>query len=481
MSIALLLAWVLPWAAGTALFCLLSTPRVAGWVPAALGHGLVLGMLLAAAAADVFARADTEHALWRGALPLAVFALVCGAFAWRRTLRVAAVARPAGPRAEKKWKVALCIAALAALALRAVYAAREIQLRPTFPWDAWDAWAVKSKTWYLLGHYVPYESMLDWFRSAGDAHSGVGWSYPTALPWLQVWFASAVGGWIEPVANLPWLVLWIGLLLLHYGQWRALGLDRVRAIGFVYVLGSLPLVTVHVALAGYADLWLGALLGAALLAWQRWRERQDRGQLLLAVACAVLLPWIKLEGAVWLLLFAGWAAYHALPPQRRRWIFAALLLLALAAAAFGCLALPLFGLGWVDIELTRITVPYIGMLNVGWHGSALGGVFASLFAQPNWHLLWWLVPTLVALRWRALNRQPALRALGGFLLLGFGFLLFLFLFTDAARWAESYTAVNRLVMHLVPATVTLLALLCRQLPVRRRHRVPPSAVQPARA
>ena len=53
------------------------------------------------------------------------------------------------------------------------------------------------------------------------------------------------------------------------------------------------------------------------------------------------------------------------------------------------------------------------------------------------------------------------RVIAVLLLAGIGFLLFLFLFTDAARWAESYTAINRLIMHIVPAVVTLLALCCR--------------------
>jgi len=69
----------------------------------------------------------------------------------------------------------------------------------------------------------------------------------------------------------------------------------------------------------------------------------------------------------------------------------------------------------------------------------------------------------------------ALLSLAVLLLAGFSFLAFLFLFTDAARWAESYTAVNRLIMHLVPATITLLALLCRDFPAIHRDTAPTHA------
>ena len=475
MTLALLLAWVLPWAAGVAVFCTLSAPRLPGWLPAALGHGLVIGLLLAALACELFARADSAHALHHAGIPLGIFAVLAASVAWRR-LRGAAGAAAESWRNVHKWKIALATLALASLCWRGWIAAREIMLRPTFPWDAWDAWAVKSKVWFLLGHYAPFASLRDWLNlPSSEIYTGPAWSYPAALSWMQVWFASAVGSWIEPIVNMPWLVLWCGMLFGHYGQWRALGLARLPALAFVYFLGSLPLIVVHVALAGYADLWLACVFGFAVLAWLRWREQHDRGQLLLSMVCAIAMPWLKLEGAVWLLLFAGWTGYSSLPRRWRRYALGALAAIALIGAAIGRLMLPLFGLGWVNISLTSVTIPVIGTLAVGWHQGALSGAAAALFAQPNWHLLWWLAPVLVAWRWRELMAHRALLSLAVLLLAGFSFLAFLFLFTDAARWAESYTAVNRLIMHLVPATITLLALLCRDFPAIHRDTAPTHA------
>jgi hypothetical protein len=235
----------------------------------------------------------------------------------------------------------------------------------------------------------------------------------------------------------------------------------MRAIAFVYFLGSLPLLMAHVALAGYADVWIAGVFGFAVLAWMRWIERRERGQLAVAVICALLLPLLKLEGAVWLLLFACVAAFALLPQRGRRYIVAAALALLVLGIAIGKFVLPLFGLGWVGIGVQAIEVPVIGQLAVAWHGAAFDGILRGLFAQPNWHLLWWLAPAIVLWRWRELRAHQSLRLLGLLLLAGMGFLSFLFLFTDAAHWAESYTAINRLVMHIVPATVTMLALLCR--------------------
>ena len=463
MSLVLLLAWLLPLTAGVATYAALNPRREAGWIAATLGYGSVFGMLLAAAATALFARADTTHALLHAAPWLGLLTVVASILGWWRGRGLPGRTVPAHVQIVDKWKSIFVVAAVTSLAWRGWIGLREILLRPTFPWDAWDAWAVKSKTWFLLGHYLPFVSMRDWLLHLPTAdYTGPAWSYPATLGWMQIWFASAAGGWIEPLVNLPWFVLWVGMLLAHYGQWRALGLGRMPALVFVYLLGSLPLLTVHMALAGYADLWIATLFGLAVLAWLRWLEQRDRAQLALALLCAVSLPLLKLEGAVWLLLFAGVAGFGLLPPRGRRYVIAVALALLVLGLVIGKLVLPLLGLGWVNIGLHEVDVPVIGKLAVAWHGAALDGVLRSLFAQSNWNLLWWLAPAILIWRRRELRDNRSLQLLGSLLFAGIGFLLFLFLFTDAARWAESYTAINRLIMHIVPALVTLLAMLCRK-------------------
>ncbi|HEX6831976.1 MAG TPA: hypothetical protein VF132_00470, partial [Rudaea sp.] len=339
---------------------------------------------------------------------------------------------------------------------------REILLRPTYPWDAWGAWAVKPKAWFLLGHYVPFVDVVRWVRNVPkEWYTTSAWDYPSTLAWLQVWFASAAGGWIEPAVNLPWLAIWLALLAAHYGQWRALGLSRLRAGAFVYALGSLPLLDTHVALAGYADLWVATLFGLAALAWVRWMEQRDFAQLAIAIVCALTLPWLKHEGVVWALCL-GAAMLFAATPARWRWrALGAVVLIGLIVALSGRLPLLLTVFGWVRSGSHAIELPVVGSLAFAWHGEAAIGIVRGLFVQPNWHLLWWLSPIVVIARWRVLASSPSMRMLGLLVAGCLALLLVLFVFTDASRWAESFTAVNRLVMHLVPALVTFLALLLR--------------------
>ena len=460
MTWTLLLAWLLPIVAGTALWLVVNPQRTDGWISAALGHGIVFGALLAAGATALFARNDTQHAMRNAGTALAIFAALAVFFAWRR-VRGSPIVRLQTVGANRFVSLLLALA-FASIAWRVWMALREILLRPTFPWDAWDAWAVKSKAWFMLGHYVPFVAMKDWIAQNGpDSFTGVAWSYPSTLGWIQVWFASAAGGWVEPIVNLPWFALWIGLLLAHYGQWRALGLSKTRARIAIYLLASLPLITVHVALAGYADLWVAALFGFAVLAWMRWLRERNRGQLLVFVCCVLLLPLLKLEGAVWLLLFAVVAVFGALRRTWRTYVVLACAVVVLIGLALGKLILPLLTLGWVHVDPHTIEVPVLGPLAIAWHSGAFGGTVRTLFEQPNWNLLWWIAPIIVVWRWRELRDQEPLRLLGCLLAICIAFLMFLFLFTDAARFAESFTAINRLVMHVVPALITMLALLLR--------------------
>ncbi len=457
------LAWFVAIAAGMLAVFGLSAAMRGGRTATVCGYGIVFGMLLAATATALTARADTAQA-WVHAAPwLAAFAAAFAALAHWLQRRVAVEPADADDETRSYWPRIAALVALASLIWRGSILASEVLLRPTFPWDAWDAWAVKSKTWYLLGHYVAFVSPTEWLAHPdANLYTGPAWAYPSALAWMQVWFASAAGDWIEPLVNLPWVALWVGLLLGHYGQWRALGLDRTRALVFVYVLGSLPLLTTHVALAGYADLWVATIFGFGVLSWLRWQEQRDRGQLFLAVVCAVTLSLLKHEGIVWcltLLLAIGFAALPSRWRWRSAWIAAAALII---AAVIGQAHVLFAAIGWVRSGSRVVNLPVVGSLTLAWHGPAALGIARSLFVQSNWNLLWWLVGPVIVWRWRTLRASDALSVCALLLLACFGLLVFLFVFTDAAEWAESYTAVNRLIMHITPAVVTLLALLLRE-------------------
>jgi hypothetical protein len=94
--------------------------------------------------------------------------------------------------------------------------------------------------------------------------------------------------------------------------------------------------------------------------------------------------------------------------------------------------------------------------------AVIGAAAKGLFVQYNWHLFWFAVALTLVLRSNELRASPALRVVGLFLLLGCAFLFALFVLTPAGKWAESYTAVNRLSLQIVPSMLVFAALLWRE-------------------
>ena len=466
MRIDYLLAWLLPLLAGAGICRLLQADaRFAGRHAVLLGSGWVAGVYVAALLACLTGSMDTRHA-FASALPrLAGLA----AIAWgmvllrRRFVRVTpgmpATRDAVGTVARVAWWLLLAVIVVRLLMLGA-----EAALRPVFPWDAWSAWAVKPKSWMLLGRADQYVPLSTWLTDpVASVRTNATWNYPEWLAWIEVWFASAAGGWNEPLVDAAWCGAFAALALAAYGYWRGAGLAPLVALGLAYALVSLPLLETHVALAGYADLWVGVTLGLAVLAWSRWLMFRERGQWLLGMAFAACLPALKLEGAIWLLVFAAIVALELLL-ARWRWRVAALVV---AMFAIGLLAggfsVPVPGLGWVQIAWGRLTIPGIPPFELAWHpvGEA---TLSSLFVLPNWHLLWYALPLVAIWRWRVLCRDHAARMLGLLLSVQFGVLFVLFFFTAAAAWAEDFTSANRLVLQIVPCVFAFIAALLRPSP-----------------
>ncbi|MBL8299087.1 MAG: hypothetical protein JNN30_12180 [Rhodanobacteraceae bacterium] len=392
-------------------------------------------------------------ALFAAMLPLlaAVFALLLVAGWWRLRHAVPARSEPVDPDRLPYWAWLL----LAAITLRFAFVLDEALLRPVFAWDAWNAWSLKAKTWFSLGQ-VPYVEPRVWWQSTDpDAHTALAWRYPGLLSRIELWLAAGAGAWNEGAIASAWPLLWLALIVGCAGQWRALGASRRGCVVFAYLLASLPLLSVHAGLAGYADLWVAAALAFAVLSGLRWLQDGDRSQLALALACTAILPLLKFEGAIWALLVVGVAVLVQVPPRWRG--------IGLAIAVL--LALVTVGLSWT------LQLPWLALVREMLSGAAVGDLdfsssvaatqlFKGLFTQNNWHLLWPLLVTCLIWRRDQLQRREVM-LLALVLASGLSALFALFVFTPAARWAATETATNRLVLHWVPLALSLVVLLLR--------------------
>lgn len=458
MNLMALLALVLPTLLGGALWiALCGKPRNGFDWSAALGAGYLggvalWGVLLGAFRALPPASLFPALAAWLGLAVLLLLGLV-----WWRAPGTTVAPSPRSALSRHEW-VAIALATLLLACAAAAIPPQATQL-PTLSWDAWNAWLAKSKAWYHAEHMldvVAYEAWRD--APPGTSLTATAHFYPEALPRIAVWVASAAGGWSESVAHLPWPLAWVALGLACFGYLGRAGCRGAHAALSAAALLTLPLVTAHATLAGYSDLWLAGVVMLAGFHFIAWFERRNWRDAAATAAFALLGVALKLEAAVWLACFIAAFALALLP---RRWRWAVLLagpLLWAAALPFGGLRLPLPGLGVVRFDWGLIEIPTRGTMTLAWR-PVLDEFVQALFLLPNWSLLWYLAPLLLALRWRALREQRGLAALAGFLAIGYAFLFVLFFLTDAAAWAENFTSVNRVLMHIVPLTLCWLSLL----------------------
>ncbi len=355
------------------------------------------------------------------------------------------------PKAHK----ALFIFLLALILLRVATLGLEVLWRPLFPWDATMHWATKARVWYELNSIAPFVEHWEWLEVGGkgvftDAHA----NYPAAIPLLQVWMNLTLGQWNPSLMNLPWLLCLIALGTAFYGQLRVCGVGPLIAMAFSYLLLSMPLLNIHVALAGYADLFLGAAYCAGLMAWYGWATTRQHWQAMLTAFFAISCTLIKDEGLVWALTFIPALAvtFMARRDAAKLYVLCALVLVLL------WILVPL------DMEVAGHTVEAL-MPEFRPHG--LLGIVQSIWLHNNLHLLGYLLLAIIPLGLMmpgAMTRTYlALTVALGTAVMAF---MFLFLFTGFGVAATDFTGVGRLSIQLAPGLLYFIALLCNELLTR---------------
>lgn len=458
--------------------CLLAAPGLAfvywitrGTAPGSralvIGYGLIAGLIIVPLfmrLAD-FAGASLGFSISAtGATAMSIAFLVLGR---RRSSVYTHIARP--PDADiahnwNPWTIAIAVLLTVLVAHRILLLAGEIIWTPLYPWDATMHWATKSRVWFEHLELRPFIENTDWLSSrSADAYTDHHPGYPITIPLLQVYVTSALGHWNESLMNLPWLFCYLGLGVAFYAQARGTGASVLLATIFTYFLLSMPLLNTHVALAGYADLFLGSCYCLALMALHRWSQDRQRSQAALTLLFVLACLLVKNEGFFWALTLLPGVIAILLPGKRAPMTFLAILLAA-------CLALVLFPR---DVAVAGHSLE---QLRIFYREDALEGVLASLFVFDNWHLFGYLLLGLVSVS-LVVNRKvfTDCKAITISLLAALPLFLFLFLFTKYSDGAVAQTAVGRISLHLIPAGMFYCLLLAKDLLEVQRATVQTSA------
>lgn len=441
MDLAFLLSGLaLPWAFGAALVHVLDAEPRPGSAAWRIGCGWFVGMFLLTVWMRVLSLAGVPFGIGSigGPVALATAALAVALArrrAWTGSTGSTAI-RSLGGSHLPSWQRVLWVALLAWLALRFAMLLYEVVVRPLYPWDAWTQWATKARVWFAERSLAPFAPVQDWIAATSpkvwyDAAP----HYPATVPLTQTWSALLLGRWDDALVNLPWWIGGVALGFALFGALRALRFEPLPALAGTWLVLSLPILDVHVALAGYADLamasyyTLAALAALRFVATRRWQDA------VLAAVLVVACVTIKNPGKVWVLLLVP-ALFAAWNP---RW------------------GVRLAGVGFAAAALAVLVVAQTGIRVLGYELQSTFGLSWSALADAyllfaNWNLLGYAVIAVAVLGWRQLF-TPAVAPFTLLVLGGLLFLFFGFAFTSAGAWVEDQSTVNRATLHLAPLLV----------------------------
>ena len=434
----------LPLALGASALLVLDWPRpedAAGSAALRCGYGYIVGALLLTFWMRGLSVAGLRFSWMSISLPLIALTAALMVWAARRgrislpAVRSALTALVAPPLV--RWQRALWIALIAWLLVHFALMAAEVAWRPLYPWDAWVRWATKARVWYELGHIAPFVRADVWLAGADGAYFDASPNYPATVPLLQVWTCVALGRWDDSAMNWPWLAILAALVAAVYGALRGEGVAPLLSLIGAYLLASLPLVDVHVALAGYADLPMSAVYALAAMAFYRWAMRRDIRDAVIALLLAGACPLIKTPGWIWAATLIPGVVIALLPRGGAR----------IVGIGFALAALALLTLARTEPTI----LGYRLHLNFA---PAWAQLVKSYYLMGNWNLLWYAVIALVAFGWRRLS-EPPLLPLTAVTAAGLFFLFFAFAFTEAAVWLPDLSMANRATLHIVPLLVFL--------------------------
>ena len=329
--------------------------------------------------------------------------------------------------------VVLCLLLLAA---RLMSLGLEVATRPVTSWDAKQHWTKQARVFYEHLRVVPYVSLQDWLDLGGrGVYTNMHPGYPITAPLLQAWIAVAIGAWHESLVNLPWLAVWVAMGMVFYSQARIAGGSIGLAIGATYMVLSMPYMNIHVALAGYADLFMAASYLGAVASLYNWSRTRASWLLYLGLITGASCMLFKNEGFYWFMSLIPGILLVLLGVRRGLLVLASMLLLLLLFVAL------------MPVE-TVVAGHSLAGLDIRYRPESWFPLYLSFFVHGNWHFLAYLV--LLAMAAVPLFAREAL-PLAVVVMSALLLYLALYLFTSNATGAVYFTSLNRVGLHIMPA------------------------------
>ena len=324
--------------------------------------------------------------------------------------------------------------------------------RDIYPWDAFTTWMYRAKVWVLNDEMLNFQGVNQWLQSGGLGYALPASHYPPSVSAVAAFSSALSSGWDDQSASMPWFFAMLAIGSMMFGVCKQSGLATLPSLAVLYLLISLPIVGMHGVLAGYADLWMVGTSGMGLAALLLWTQKRQRGALAIGTVLLVVGPCFKTEGWIWLGMGMLFILIHTLWHQRR---YAALFcVMAILLAGFRLQSVNLGALGLWGIHEETIHIGPLGQYLLRPY-NALPKYFEMIFLRSNFHLLGTLYLLALALltfiNWRA----SVTHWLMGALIICSQWVIFGL--SSYSLYAETGTAINRLLLQFLPVFVLTIA------------------------
>ncbi|MDJ1140445.1 hypothetical protein [Marinicella marina] len=323
---------------------------------------------------------------------------------------------------------------------------------PNMAWDSWAVWEGKADQWFYHGLSSPIETWENWINGQNLLYNQSA-NYPDGLSLLFFTAKLATTNAFSAI-HVLYLFAFTATTLLLANRIRDWEGSLFMQVFLVLVLYTTPLISNHLMIIGYADIWIGMILAMAMIAYLDCYKFKTKGALITLVGYLTLLPMFKLEGWVWLiLLLLSHALLYLYKNKTSR--------IALGVFAVGLLLIiVLFGIN-IDTPFGQFKLSSEGLTVFTLIDSELSFtdvtdlLMSGFFWQNNWSLIWLGLPFLIC-SYLINSHSTAERVVHVFFVSAILSFLFLFYFTEASKWAVDFTAVNRVILQLTPCYVFLL-------------------------
>ncbi len=322
---------------------------------------------------------------------------------------------------------------------------------PNIAWDSWAVWEGRAQQWVFHGLNTSIVNWDEWLLEEKSLFNQAA-NYPEGLS-LIYYFPMLISNNSFATTHVVYLFAF-AMMSLFMIKRLARSSESLHLLAFfVIILYTTPMISNHLMIQGYADIWMAMYILLLILTFIDFNESKQTDTGISLICYLIVLPMLKLEGWVWLLLFAlAYILVRLWQSKFKNWIGVFILLFALLIT-FGLIN---FSFTFGDLVINHQRIVIFNLIDTPIQFQNITDqLLISFFWQNNWSIIWLGLPFLI-LTYFTQRHDQVYRVVQTFFMIAFIFFLFLFYFTEASKWALDLTAINRLILQLTPCYLFLL-------------------------